>query len=93
VTGNAVTVAAGVNTGTTFGPSTASCTGGAKLVGGGADITGNSGTVNPSQDSAVTSSFPSVNGTNGTWSASAVVVAKAGAGTTNTLTAYALCAS
>jgi hypothetical protein len=59
------------------------------LIGGGADITGNT----TSQASAVYSSFPSVNGTNGTWSASAVVVVKNGGGNTNTLTAYALCAS
>jgi hypothetical protein len=89
VSGNAVTVAAGSVAGTLFGPSTASCTGGAKLIGGGADITGNGS----AQASAVTSSFPSVNGTNGTWSASAAVLIKSGGGATNTLTAYALCAS
>jgi hypothetical protein len=76
------------NPGTTIGPATASCTGGKVLVGGGADITGNTG----SGYAVVSSSYASTAGsqTNGTWTASGVWAAKASV--TLTVTAYALCA-
>jgi hypothetical protein len=75
------------NAGTAFS-ATAACTGGKVLVGGGAEVTGNSGGAY----AVISNSSPSTAGsqTNGSWSATATWVSKANV--TLTLTAYALCA-
>jgi hypothetical protein len=75
------------NGGTAFA-ATASCTGGKVLVGGGAEVTGNTGGAY----AVISNSSPSTAGsqTNGSWSATATWIAKSN--TTLTLTAYALCA-
>ena len=76
--------------GTTADPSTASCTGGAKLVGGGTDITWTGGERGAIQSSAPANSGSQVNGT---WTATGVAVAVGDLDNTFTITAYALCAS
>jgi hypothetical protein len=87
VDGGSVSSPGGVGVGDTFGPSTASCTGGDILVGGGADITQGALTK-----AAVASSYPSVEGADGTWSASGIVIAVTLLSSAS-IQAYALCAA
>jgi hypothetical protein len=87
VTGTAVVSAANPGVSTIVGPATASCTSGKVLVGGGGEITGQGAT----QYAAISSSFPSAGGANGTWSVSAIVLASK-TGLTTTVTPFALCA-
>jgi hypothetical protein len=66
-----------------------SCTGGKVLTGGGAQVTttgGNDGKV------ALSKSFPSSAGANGTWQASGVAISNINNPDTFTLTVYAMCA-
>jgi hypothetical protein len=87
VTGNSVSSPGSVSLGDTFGPSTASCTGGSILVGGGAVVT--QGTLTKA---AVSVSYPSVQGADGTWSASGIVIAAVLLSSAS-IQAYALCAA
>jgi hypothetical protein len=86
MTGSASSVAnAGAGTVVT---ATATCTGNAVLIAGGAQVT-TTGTV-----VYLRSSYPSTTGPNGVWTAIGVVGASAlGGGKTMTVTAYAICGS
>jgi hypothetical protein len=88
VTGSGVTSANNAAANTTFGPSTATCSGAnPHLVGGGAQVTSTATAGNGA--AAVQTSFPA---STTQWSATGVALIALGAAKNATVTAYAVCA-
>jgi len=89
VTGSTVT---GTKTVGDVYTSTASCTGGKTLIGGGVQVT--QGTGGSPSGAADAGSYPSTPGVNGTWTGKAITtVAGNGGSNAPAVTAYAICAN